>query len=190
MSEDEDDLFASEMKGVKPLRQNRARLQKKQELTPGHIVRRSLAAHHQLNKDPLASTNVPQLTSNDLLEFRRDGVQHGVYKKLRLGRYEIEARLDLHRMTVEQARREVFQFLRECYQYELRTVIILHGKGDRNPDKVALLKSHLSVWLPQIEEVMAFHSAQKHHGGTGAVYVMLKKGEKTKQNNREQFGLR
>ncbi len=190
MSDDEDDLFASEMAGVQPLRQNRARLHKKQELTPGHHVRRSLAAQHRLNHDPLSSSDVPKLKSNDVLEYRRDGVQHGVYKKLRLGRYEIEARLDLHRMTVEQARREVFQFLRECYYYELRTVIILHGKGDRNPDRVAQLKSHLSVWLPQIDEVMAFHSAQKQHGGTGAVYVMLKKGEKTKQNNREQFGMK
>ena len=93
-------------------------------------------------------------------------------------------------MTVDEARREVFAFLRECYRYELRTLIILHGKGDRNPDRVALLKSHLSVWLPQIDEVMAFHSAQKQHGGTGAVYVMLKKGEKSKQTNREQFGMK
>jgi DNA-nicking Smr family endonuclease len=80
--------------------------------------------------------------------------------------------------------------LRQCRKYELRTVIILHGKGDRNPDKVATIKSHLAVWLPQIEEVLAFHSAQKQHGGTGAVYVMLKKGERSKQTNRERFGLR
>lgn len=186
----DDDLFANEMSDVKPLKQNRARLHKKTEATPGQVVRRSLAVTAKANLDPLASVEVPQLKSNDLLEYRNDGVQHGVYKKLRMGRYEIEARLDLHRMTVDQARREVFQFLRECYHYELRTVIILHGKGDRNPEGIATIKSHLAVWLPQIEEVMAFHSAQKQHGGTGAVYVMLKKGENTKQKNREQFGLK
>ncbi len=186
----DDDLFAREMSDVKPLRQNRAVLHKKQEDTPGKVVRRSLAVNNRMNRDPLVSTDVPKLKSNDLLEYRSDGVQHGVYKKLRMGQYDIEARLDLHRMTVDEARREVFQFLRECFHYELRTVIILHGKGERNPDKVALLKSHLSVWLPQIEEVLAFHSAQKRHGGTGAVYVMLKKGAHSKQNNREQFGLK
>lgn len=186
----EEDLFAKEMAGVKPLKRNRARLHKKVEATPGQQVRRSLAENHQVSKDPLVSSEVKMLGSNDILEYRSDGVQHGVYKKLRLGQYEIEARLDLHRMTVEDARREVFDFLRQCYAYELRTVIILHGKGERNADKVALLKSHLAAWLPQLDEVLAFHSAQRHHGGTGAVYVMLKKGEKTKQKNREQFGQR
>ena len=186
----DEDLFASEMADVKPLKVNRARLHKKVEQTPGVAVRRSLAVSNRSAMDPLVSTEVPKLKANDVLEYRSDGVQHGVYKKLRLGQYEIEARLDLHRMTVDEARREVFQFLRECYQYELRTVLILHGKGERNADKIATLKSHLAVWLPQIDEVLAFHSAQKHHGGTGAVYVMLKKGEKTKQKNRESFGLR
>jgi len=186
----DEDIFANEMSDVKPLRQNRAVLHKKSETTPGQLVRRSLAVSSQLHRDPLVSADIPQLKANDVLEYRSDGVQHGVYKKLRLGQYEIEARLDLHRMTVDEARREVFQFLRECFYYELRTVIILHGKGERNPDKIAQLKSHLSVWLPQIEEVLAFHSAQKRHGGTGAVYVMLKKGANSKQNNREQFGLK
>lgn len=186
----EDDSFANEMADVRPIKHTRAKLHKKVEATPGQEVRRSLAVSNRQSGDPLVSAEVPKLGSLDVLEYRSNGVQHGVYKKLRMGQYEIEARLDLHRMTVEEARREVFQFLRECFYYELRTVIILHGKGDRNPDKVAQLKSHLAVWLPQIDEVLAFHSAQRQHGGTGAVYVMLKKGDKTKQKNRETFGLR
>ena len=190
----DDNLFAQELGGVKPLKHNRAILHKKVEDTPGHVVRRSLAVSNKspgnMSSDPLISGEVPQLKSSDVLEYRADGVQHGVYKKLRMGRYEIEARLDLHRMTVEEARREIFQFLRECFYYELRSVIILHGKGDRSPDKVAQLKSHLAIWLPQIDEVMAFHSAQTRHGGTGAVYVMLKKGNNSKQSNRENYGLK
>jgi DNA-nicking Smr family endonuclease len=187
---DEDDLFSSEMSGVKPLKINRAKLHRKNEDSPGKAVRRSLAVSGKARLDPLSSNDVKLLKSNDVLEYRKDGVQHGVYKNLRMGRYEIEARLDLHRMTVEQARIELFQFLRQCYQYELRTVLVMHGKGERNPDKVALLKSHLAAWLPQLDEVMAFHSADRRHGGTGAVYIMLKKGDRTKQNNRERFGLK
>jgi len=125
-----------------------------------------------------------------MLAFRSDGVQHGVYKKLRMGHYQVDACLDLHRMTVETARKEVYSFLNDCHQYNLRVVMILHGKGDRNPDNVATLKSHLAVWLPQIDEVLALHSALKRHGGTGAVYVMLKKSAHAKQANREQYGLK
>lgn len=184
----EEDSFASEIAGVKPLEQDRAALRKVVEATPGTVVRRHLAVATRIQADPLASQNVPLLHSNDLIEYRGHGVQLGVYRKLRLGQYEIEARLDLHRMTVDEARKEVFAFVQSCYQYELRTVLILHGKGERNADNVALLKSHLAVWLPQMDMVLAAHSAQKHHGGTGAVYVLLKKGERSKQLNRERHG--
>ena len=45
-------------------------------------------------------------------------------------------------MTVEEARREVFAFINDCVRYGLRSVIILHGKGERNPDGIAQLKSY------------------------------------------------
>jgi DNA-nicking Smr family endonuclease len=186
----DDDLFDQEMSDVKRFNHNKISTNKVSEETPGKVLRRRLAVASELTADPLSSVEVPLLKSNDILQFRRDGLQHGVFKKLRLGHYEFDARLDLHRMTIDTARREVFSFLQECYQYELRTVIILHGKGDRNPDKVATLKSHVALWLPQIDEVMAFHSAQRHHGGTGAVYILLKKGKQAKQLNRENHGLK
>lgn len=187
---DSDDLFAQELEGVIPLKNDRVEITKKTIETPGLRVRRKLAVGSLLKEDPLASFEVPPLKSNDVLDFKRPGIQHGVFKKFRLGQYEIDARLDLHKLSVEEARREVFRFLKECSEFELRTAIILHGKGDRNPDKIAILKSHLAVWLPQIYEVMAFHSAQRHHGGTGAVYILLKKGSKAKQHNREIHGMK
>lgn len=185
-----DQSFIQEMSDVEPLKQTQVTLKKMTEDTPGHVVRRSLAVENKTLVDPLMSAGILNLKSNDILAFRSDGVQHGVYKKLRMGRYEIDACLDLHRLTVEEARKDVYSFLNDCYQYDLRVVIILHGKGDRNPEKIATLKSHLAVWLPQIDEVLAFHSALKQHGGTGAVYVMLKKSNQAKQTNREQYGLK
>jgi len=185
-----DDLFSKEMEDVKPIQQDQAHIEKVNQDTPGKKIRRRLAVATDLRSDPLTSVEVPKLGSNDILCFKQDGIQHGVFKKLRMGKYSIDARLDLHRKSVEESRVEVFGFLRDCYQYELRTAIILHGKGDRSPDKIALLKSHLAIWLPQIDEVVAFHSAQKQHGGTGAVYVLLKKGSGAKQKNRELHGLK
>jgi DNA-nicking Smr family endonuclease len=187
---DDKNLFIQELDGVVPHQNDKVDITKKSIPTPGTRVRRKLALGSLLKEDPLASSEVPPLKSNDILDFKRPGIQNGVFRKFRLGQYEIEARLDLHKLSVEEARREVFRFLRDCIEFELRTAIILHGKGDRNPDKIAILKSHLAVWLPQVDEVMAFHSAQRHHGGTGAVYVMLKKGSRSKQNNREIHGLK
>ncbi len=187
---DESDLFFEEMDGVAPLNiKEKADLSTPQDLTPGHLVRqKSAVTEVALDDNHLTSDHVELLSSNCVLEFKRDGVQLGVYKKLRMGRYPIDARLDLHRLTVDEARKEVFGFIKDCIKYDIRTVIILHGKGERNPDKKAQLKSYLAKWLPDIDDVLAFHSAQKHHGGTGAVYVLLRKSENERKKNREKYG--
>ena len=43
------------------------------------------------------------------------------------------------------------------------------------------MKSYVAFWLQQINEVLCVHSAQAFHGGSGAVYVMLKKNEEKKK---------
>jgi DNA-nicking Smr family endonuclease len=184
--------FLEEMKDVRRIRKpNRAEVTTPRELTPGHLERQRAAVTKPLrDANPLTSDMVEPLTAHDVLSWQRPGIQHGVFRKLRLGQYPVEARLDLHRMTVEQSRREVFRFIGDCVRYGLRSVIILHGKGERNPDGIAQLKSHLAKWLPELDDVLAFHSAQKHHGGTGAVYVMVRKSGRDKQHNRELHGSR
>jgi len=189
-SKEERLAFLEEMKDVRRIRKpNRADVATRTELTPGHLVRQQAAVEAQVRDvNPLTADVVEPLTAHDVLSWQRPGVQHGVFKKLRLGQYPIEARLDLHRMTVEEARKEVFQFINDCVNYGIRSVIILHGKGERNPDGIAQLKSYLAKWLPELEAVLAFHSAQKRHGGTGAAYVMVRKSDQEKQQNREKHG--
>ncbi|MGP9834047.1 DNA endonuclease SmrA [Marinobacter sp. NSM] len=191
-SKDERQAFLEEMKDVRRIRRpNRAEVSTPRELTPGHLERQKAAVEKPVRDlNPLTSDMVELLTAHDVLSWMRPGIQHGVFRKLRLGQYPIEARLDLHRMTVEEARREVFAFINDCVRYGLRSVIILHGKGERNPDGIAQLKSYLAKWLPELDSVLAFHSAQKHHGGTGAAYVMVRKSDRDKQNNRELHGRR
>lgn len=189
-TKEERQKFLEEMRDVAPIRRHdRADIQPTRQLTPGHLMRQR-AAVMDVERDfnPLTSEHIELLGPNDELSFKRDGVQNGVFKKLRLGQYALEARLDLHRKTVEQARQEVFAFVRDCLRYDLRSVLILHGKGERNPDQIAQIKSHLAKWLPELPDVMAFHSAQRQHGGTGAVYVMLRKSKEARQHNREVHG--
>jgi DNA-nicking Smr family endonuclease len=190
---DTKEKFMSEMADVKPLTpHNKADVQRTRQQTPGHEARRLAAVRHKLLDTNFLSTeeNIELLKSHDVLAYKKDGIQHGVFRKLRLGQYPLEARLDLHKKSVDEARREVFQFIRDCMRYNLRTVIILHGKGDRNENREAVVKTYINKWLPEFTEVLAFHSAQKQHGGTGAVYVLLRKSDHEKQLNRERFGLR
>ena len=186
----EKDLFLEEMSGVKPLqREPRERLVK--QSFEGDVERRREAATQPLKDEinPLLDEGVDPLDAWYVLDFKRPGIQHGVYKKLRMGRYDIEARLDLHRMTVKQARDEVKQFIDEASKLGLRTLLILHGKGQRKVEKenTAVLKGYVNHWLQQLEMVQAFHSAQPVHGGTGAVYVLLRKNSDKKRENRERF---
>ncbi|PIE41885.1 MAG: DNA endonuclease SmrA [Gammaproteobacteria bacterium] len=185
MSEDDFDLFKQEMSGVKPIKQKKvANTQKSEGPTDAQLARRESAVREEsLDNNQLTTEYIDMLGPHDLLEYKRPGVQDGVYRKLRLGKYDIEAVLDLHRKSMEEARIEVFEFINACMSHSLRTVMILHGKGERsNPP--ALLKSCVNKWLPELNAVMAFHSAQKRHGGTGAVYVLLRKSDFEKTQNR------
>lgn len=189
-NDQQDDLFLQEMQGVKPL-QTPAKV----ELRKGDIDKVSAAARRLAAQDEavktdgnfLRSSEVNRVGPHDVLGFKRPGIQDGVYRKLRLGKYEVEARLDLHRRTVEEARREVFRFVADAMEHDIRSVLILPGKGDRNVKDPALLKSYLVHWLEELDDVQAFHTAQPHHGGSGAFYVLLRKSERKKQLAREQF---
>ncbi|WP_186728002.1 Smr/MutS family protein, partial [Vibrio sp. T20] len=83
-------------------------------------------------KDYLSLDYSPMLKPDDVIAYKKDGVQEGVFKKLRLGKYPIQAKLDLHRKTLKDARNEVLSFLRQCLRMDVRTVIIVHGKGERS----------------------------------------------------------
>jgi DNA-nicking Smr family endonuclease len=110
----------------------------------------------------------------DELMFARPGLQHGVLRKLRRGQFTIGAELDLHGMTVAQARPTLAQFLHDCHQRHDRCVRIIHGKGYGSQQKLPVLKAKVNIWLQQRDEVLAFCSARLADGGTGAVYVLLK----------------
>ncbi len=186
----DDELFFEEMAGVKPLnREPRARLSKTDSAGDTEARRQAALGNDGGVVNPLLDEGIDPLDAWYVLEFKRPGIQNGVYKKLRMGRYEIEARLDLHRMTVKQAREEVHAFVRESMELGLRTVLLLHGKGQKKLDqeKTAVLKGYVNRWLQDLDEVQAFHSAQPAHGGTGAVYVLLRKSAEKKRENRERF---
>lgn len=187
MSHSDDDLFRQVMGDVKPIKSGeRIALRKNTGRSPG-LERRRQAAVSQAVTDgqTLTGDYVHPVGPHDILEFKKPGIQHGVYKNLRLGKYSVDAQLDLHRLNVEQARQAVSQFVSDCLAHNIRCALINHGKGERQP-RPALLKSCVAHWLPQLSAVMAFHSAQRQHGGSGATYILLKKSEKKRQENLEK----
>lgn len=191
MEEDDDlSLFAQEVAGITPLKKDTLYLGKKEGRkgdSASYEERKRAASERAIvDNNPLSEDYVEKVDPNDMLSYKKDGVQEGVFKRLRQGKYPLEARLDLHRRTVAQARRDVYQFVEDCVNNDIRTAVLVHGKGDRTPDNQATLKSYINKWLKELDLVMAFHSAQRQHGGLGAVYLLLRKSERARLENWEK----
>ena len=185
---DEESLFHSEMGGVTPLKSdnridNKVRLKKKAQLASAQS--NEIPISSDLNSgfidnlsDMFADSDIFSDAALDkcpeILSFARSGLQHNILKKLRQGKNPVEHSLDLHGLTVQQARTELITFLNECESANIRHAIIVHGKGFGSNGK-PVIKPMINRWLPQVESVLAFHSAQPKDGGSGAVYILLKK---------------
>lgn len=190
---DDDDAFFEEVSDVTPMkRAARVALNPKNQSGKDSSLqhRRSAAVTGPaVDRNILAEDGIEPLAPWYVLEYKRPGIQNGVYRKLRQGRYAAEATLDLHRMTVAIARGELFQFVEDCHRLGLRSVMVIHGKGETPSErgKCSILKGCTEHWLRQFDTVQAFHSARPQHGGTGAVYILLRKSEDKKRENRERF---
>ena len=78
------------------------------------------------------------------LEFRREGLQHGVLDKLRSGKYPQQASLNLLRQPVEECRKMVFSFIQQALADGLRNVLIIHGKGREDKSHANIVRSYVA----------------------------------------------
>ena len=116
---------------------------------------------------------VENVRSDEIISFKQTGIPDKTLRKLLKGQYNVEAVLDLHGMTAEQARLALQQFIAQSIEMDIRVGLIIHGKGLRNDAPV--LKNRLNQWLRRLPQVLAFCSAQPKHGRQGAMYVLLKR---------------
>jgi DNA-nicking Smr family endonuclease len=171
---DNDDrkLFRKAVDGTRPLKQDR-RSPHKPRRKP--VPQQRLRDEREVVASLLSDDYGPEIETGEELLFVRDGIQQGVLRKFRRGQYAIEAELDLHGRTVPEAREALAAFLRAARASGKRCVRVIHGKGLSSLGKLPVLKVKVNGWLRQRDEVLAFASARPHHGGTGAVYVLLKR---------------
>lgn len=163
------------------------------QLTPAQEERRNAALgitrHPAVDPNPLTLGEVPACDPRETLAWKKDGVQHAVFTRLRAGQYPVEGSLDLHHHTVKEAREALYRFFQQAQARGWRTVLIAHGRGEQSRTP-ARLKSYVRHWLGQLPQVIAYHSADQRQGGTGAVLVLLKKSAQAKEQTREQYGLK
>ncbi|MEW8326697.1 MAG: Smr/MutS family protein [Candidatus Thiodiazotropha sp.] len=167
-------LFFEALDDVKPIKQQRAEPYRRR--LPPKPLRLPVGDEEEIERDHYSDQ---EIETGEVLDFARPGVQLRLMHDLRRGYLEIGAELDLHGLTVRHAREDLNRFLRACQQRDIRCLRIIHGKGYRSEGKQPVLKQKLNLWLRQRDEVLAFTSATRRDGGTGAVYVLLRNPRKS-----------
>ena len=125
--------------------------------------------------DPDALDHSHAVDRQTALFFARAECDPQFLKRLRQGRFRIQASLDLHGMTASQATEALTRFLQEATYYGETQLLIVHGKGHNASDRAPVLKNLVNQFLPACPNVLAFCSARAAQGGLGSVYVKLRK---------------
>jgi DNA-nicking Smr family endonuclease len=121
--------------------------------------------------------------TDEYMEGIAPGIDWRLAQRLHHGDYAIQAQLDLHGHTVEEAKVLVQRFLTNAYTTGRRCVRLIHGRGRNSTDNRPVLKECVQSWLSQgrmSRLVLAFVTAPLHDGGAGAVYVLLRRATRAK----------
>ncbi len=116
--------------------------------------------------------------SDEYIEGAVPGIHPRLMRRLRRGHFPIQAHVDLHGLTRTRAEERVRDFLLHSYRMGLRCVLVVHGRGLNSQNHIPVLKERLPVWLrrgPARRIVLAFSTARPYDGGTGAIYVLLRR---------------
>ncbi|MBD3585374.1 DNA endonuclease SmrA [Salinimonas sp. HHU 13199] len=185
--DEELNAFLEEMDGVRPIGPD----DKVHHHSPEQQIKEKQArarphALHSATLNPLSMDGVTPVQPDDFLSYQQPGIQDGVFKNLRMGKYPIEYRLNLKGMPLKACRDAFYEEILKCHARGTRALLIQHGRGENSSPFPALKKSYVKHWLDELEEVIAYHTAQRQHGGTAATYVLLKKHPDQKLINREK----
>lgn len=108
-------------------------------------------------------------------------------KKFKRGKMPCDARLDLHGLTLAQAHSALISFIRHQAELGARSVLVITGKGapaKNNEDRpTGKIKAELIYWLnaaPLRPFILAVNEAAPCQGGSGAVYVLLKRRDRVR----------
>jgi len=113
-----------------------------------------------------------QIKPVDLRHGETGGIDRGTQRRFFRGEIPIESRLDLHGMTAARAQNQLAQFIESSAYRGCRCVLVITGKG------LGVLHGHVPNWLktqPLSSHILALAEARPKDGGSGALYVLLRR---------------
>ncbi|NRA21966.1 MAG: Smr/MutS family protein [Oceanospirillaceae bacterium] len=172
------DSFADTVKGIHPYRQDKVNLRTHKRLAKSKdktYQRLQATLDNRSISDGLSTEAVDIVDSDQSLLFGAQGIQIKLLKRLQKGQIPWEQGVDLHGLSIDQARDHLSDFINSSFHQHCYVVLVVHGKAFSQTGSLPILKSYCNDWLRQLPQVLAFSSAQAKDGGTGALYVLLRR---------------
>ena len=176
------DTFAIYMAGVRALEDKPSRIPR----TASRLEKVPASAEPKADPDAPARAQLRSLVTEGLrfetiddgerLEGRRITVDPREIRKLRKGMYAVDGKLDLHGMTLEEAREAVTTFVKRRQSEGDRVIALIPGRGSHSPRGIGVLRGELGAWLSDgraARHVAAFATAPDDMGGAGVLLVLL-----------------
>lgn len=175
LSDEDKTLFRQMMSEVKPLPKNKkVGLPTVEKIAANDRYPKKIKA---IKTDPLihlSDSYTQTVQAETVLSYTSPSIPNKRFAELKKGLIPWQARLDLHGLRPDEARQALIHFILEQTALAHRCLLIIHGKGGLQGE-APVLKNLVHHWLAQFTQVLAFHSAVKREGGSGALYVLLKR---------------
>lgn len=181
-SEDDSTIYSKAMEGVLPLENDRIAPEPADQESVARQVREKALRQDREVMDTLhalvsGKSRFDITCTGEYLEGNIIALDPRVIKQLKSGEYTIQAHLDLHGYVQDSAKSALVNFIQNCHALGYRSLLVIHGRGLKS-DIGPVLKEGVVKWLTTgtlSHLVLAFCSARPCDGGTGALYVLLKK---------------
>ncbi len=183
LSDDERALWSGVARSIMPLRGRRAPAEPP-SATPDDTAQ---PGPEPAAPVPAAAAALPQEAPRQKTSAPLAPLGRRMRQRVARGREPIDDRIDLHGMTQSRAHSALLRFLQRAQADEARIVLVVTGKGrtgaDRHPDgERGVLRRQVPLWLalPEFRSlVVGFEDAHVGHGGEGALYVRLRRAQRT-----------
>jgi len=183
--------FENAMKGVQPLNRDRIEQLPADNKTQLEAIRESLIIERKEAIKTLQGIVSGKLKfdirqTGEYVEAHIITLEPSVLLSLKKGELAVQSHIDLHGFTSETAKEKLKLFIHNSYSMGFRCVLVIHGRGLKSPGG-PVIKNSVINWLTRggmSQYVLAFCSARLCDGGTGAIYVLLKRRPEKKKLKR------
>ncbi len=181
MGQDDDDDFLRALADVVPLRNRDRRVQKSPPSTPIRIARRAPIQETTLTPVFDIQTGFDEDNATPFLHGAAPGVNRQLVLSLARGDIRYHQQMDLHGLLLEQAKLVFHAFIVRMRRQGERCILVITGRGKSSPGGISVIRDAVPQWLskpPLSDMVLAFTTANRHDGGPGAFYVLLRKSDR------------